>query len=127
MMFIIVIGSTFLCLTTKLTFAIFNGRFYGSFTSGDWIYAVLYFNPATTVYDILDKTVGLSMGSGSSYKGMARILAEISDFDPSNFFIRYWWIVSYILQTAVGVFMLKNASRALYRVNRKKHEKKTDN
>ncbi len=127
--FLLVLGSMFFCLVVKLIHELSGGIVYNGgamrqetlFTNGDWTLFLLYLNPASTVFDILDKQVGFNLST--SYHGMASVFSIVSDLNPSSFFIKHWSLVGYILQFALGCLLLKGAASSLNNVKRRKRGK----
>ncbi len=128
--FFIILGTIFFVIITKvISLAIAASATNGTFASsldGDWSIFILYLNPATTVYDVLDKLVGLNLFDGT-YRGMAGLFSNITSISPSNFFIKHWAPIGFTLQLLAGIGILKAAACSLNRTTRKyKGGKKTD-
>ncbi len=128
--FSIVVGTLiFAAIIKAITLVVASSAPYGTMASkmtGDWVFFILYLNPATTVYDVLDKTIGLNLVSGTT-PGMAGFFSNLTSISPSNFFIRYWAPIGFTLQLLAGIGMLKAAASSLNRKARhSKHGKKTD-
>ncbi len=129
--FLIVLGSIFFCLVTKLISEIFTGAIYNApsvapsfFRSGDWCLFILYLNPASTVFDVLDKLVGFNVNN--TFKGMSMIFEEFSHLNPENFFIKHWAPIGFALQFAIGFLVLKGAAASLKTTRRHNNRGKKD-
>ncbi len=121
MAFLLIIGTIILTFSIKLiSMSAYNASHLTSApdTVGDWAYFILYLNPASTVFDVLDKYVGFNFGS--AYHGMANIFDNTAGIDPNNFFVKHWALVGFIVQFIVGSLMLKAAASALSRTKRLK-------
>jgi ABC-type transport system involved in multi-copper enzyme maturation permease subunit len=134
--FLLVFGTIFLCLIIHLIAAAansgnyYNGRIFKAniFNTGDFSFFLLYFNPATTVFDVLDKIVGFDIFS-DNYHGMAGIIAETSSvLTPDNFFVKHWAPVGFVVQIITAFYMLKlSAAKLAGNTRRVKLGKKNNN
>ncbi|MBQ7636498.1 MAG: ABC transporter permease subunit [Lachnospiraceae bacterium] len=134
--FLIVAGSALLCVIARVIGELnisYNSSVhtstYNIFNTGEWSYLLLYLNPATTVFDVLDKLVGFGGVFSSNYNGMATIIDETAHvLDPNNFFIKHWAPIGFTLQMVTACLMLRRSASKLNSVKRrKKHGKDKNN
>ena len=134
--FLLVIGTMFVVLFSRVISEsiLSSGSYTGKiihkniFNTGDLSFFLLYINPATTVYDVLDKIVGLNFFSVNN-RGMAALIDELSStLSPDNFFVKHWAPIGFTIQIVTSFCFLKLAALRLSGVKRcGKIGKKTDN
>ncbi|MCR5585752.1 MAG: ABC transporter permease [Lachnospiraceae bacterium] len=135
MVFLLVFGTVILCTITRLiSVTTSNSYYFGNyfkenlFNTGDYSFFILYLNPATTVFDVLDKIVGFNAFSGS-FNGMAGIIEHTADFlSPKSFFVKHWAPIGFVIQIIVSFYLLRLSAAKLNNTTRRvKRGKKNNN
>lgn len=99
-------------IINELAFTSIYGLATGKRVDFSCFFLVLYVNPATTVYNILDKTTGFSE-SLLGESGMVGIIKEFTTFSNNNIFLTGWGFFSTIIQMLWAYWMLYAAARSL--------------
>lgn len=78
--------------------------------SYDPFFAILYFNPAATVVDVVGHLVGFNF-STRVFGGMNYIISDMSNnLRPGSFMLKYWALISIVVQlTATYLILLASA------------------
>ncbi len=74
---------------------------------------ILYFNPATTVFNTLCKVGGSFFGVGSSEGMGIFVRTVVINISPSDFLIVHWTGISIVIQMITSFFLLKGAANAI--------------
>ncbi len=89
----------------------------------DIIFFILYLNPATAVFDTLDRTTGFSFTANT--RGMAYFASNFGQYINSNgIFVRFWSIISGIIELTVSFLMLHFSAKMLNPSRRRYHGRK---
>ncbi len=127
--FLLVLGSIIFCAIVRVISELAGSsiinlygtptiRPYNIFSSGDWSLLLLYLNPASTVYDVLDKVVGINLFEYSLH-GMSGVIETTSAaLNPNNFFIKHWAPVGFVIQAIVSFLLLRFSASKLYATKR---------
>lgn len=89
--------------------------------NGDSSYFLLYINPLTTLYDSLS-VVGLKFFD-SDFPGVGSIISEMSDYSRNNLLLKYWGIISLVVQGVLTYFALKIAANNIDPLRKRKPKK----
>lgn len=80
---------------------------------------LLYLNPAATVFDTIGRIIGYNFDP-DTVGGMNYIIGEVTSYSQSNIFVRFWSIISIVIQLVVSWLMLLASARVLDPSTRRK-------
>lgn len=81
---------------------------------------VLYMNPLTTVFEVLARSFGAEIDY-VQMNGMVTVIKELNlaPYSASNFFLRFWGIISLAVQMGITYLHLRLAAKALNPLTRR--------